>query len=315
MEPLGGQGLPPEEHESFNIRLITTEEEMKRIVINAMAKEHWRPGIKDAECFLAIDPSHPTANFVGELNGKPIGSVRITKYSDSFAFVGAYLVDKEYRGKGYGIKIFNAAVSSVKPSCSIGLFSLLHLQKMYERSGFRSSQFYGARYAFHLPTAITCFSEISEKTPVEIKCVDQVELEALFLYDSKVFGFQRHAFLSKWLHVTGSHARVAVSSKGSIVGYSAARPTFVKEDGYRIGPLFADSEAIAEKLLKVLFEVLLHQEKPAPLVCMDVPTKKGVELSERLQGKKEIEFVYMVTKDLPNACFEKQFGATDSDIG
>ena len=197
MEPLCGKAMATEEHESFNIRLVTTEEELERIAMNAMAKEHWRPGFKDAECFLAIDP---TADFVGELNGKPIGFVRITKYSDSFAFVGDYLGDKEYRGKGYGIKIFNAAVSSVKPSCSIGLFSVLHLEKMYERSGFRS-QFYGARYVFHLPTAITCFSEISEKTPVEIKCVDEVELEALFLYDSNVFGFERHAFLSKWLRV------------------------------------------------------------------------------------------------------------------
>ena len=306
MEP----GLPTEQQESFYIRLITTEEEMERIVINAMAKEHWRPGLKDAECFLACDP---TADFVGELNGKPIGSVRITKYGDSFAFIGAYLVDKEYRGKGYGIKIFNAAVASVKPSCNIGLSAFVHMEKMYERSGFRS-QFYGARYDLHLPTAMTCFSEISEKTPVEIKRIEDVELEALFLYDSKVFGFERHAFLSKWLRVTGSHARVAASSEGCIVGYTIVRPTFVKEEGYKIGPLFADSEAIAEKLLKALFEVLLHQEKPAPLVCLDAPTKKAMELGEKLQGGKVDDFVYMVTKDPPDARYEKQFGVTDVSI-
>ena len=112
-----------------------------------MAKEGWRPGLKDAEFFLACDP---TAAFVGELNGKPIATVRISKYGDSFAFIGAYLVDKAYRGKGYGLKIFNAAVSSVKPTSNIGLYALLHLEKMYERSGFRS-HFHATRYDFHLP--------------------------------------------------------------------------------------------------------------------------------------------------------------------
>ena len=111
--------LQPEkdEHKSFKIRPITTEEEMQRFAIEPMAKEGWRPGLKDAECFLACDL---TAVFVGELNGKPIATVRISKYGDSFAFIGAYLVDKEYRGKGYGLKIFNAAVSSVKPTSNIG---------------------------------------------------------------------------------------------------------------------------------------------------------------------------------------------------
>ena len=135
--------LQPEkdEHKSFKIRPITTEEEMQRFAIEPMAKEGWRPGLKDAECFLACDL---TAAFVGELNGKPIATVRISKYGDSFAFIVAYLVDKEYIGKGYGLKIFDAAVSSVKPTSNTGLYALLHLKKMYKRGGFRS-HFYAVR--------------------------------------------------------------------------------------------------------------------------------------------------------------------------
>lgn len=63
--------------------------------------------------------------------------------------------------------------------------------------------------------------------------------------------------------MTGHHARVAINSEGSIVGYKVARPTFDKEDGYRIGPLFADSEPIAKKLLKAVFAELF-QEEPVP---------------------------------------------------
>ena len=135
------------------------------------------------------------------------------------------------------------------------------------------------------------------------------------MYDTTVFGFERHAFLSKWLNVAGSHARVAINSEGAIAGYTVARPTFVKEEGYKIGPLYADTEPIAEKLLKAVFEELLRQGEPAPVVCIDVPTKKATELCERLHGKRSFELVYIVTNDPPNACFNKWFGCTATQLG
>ena len=98
------------------------------------------------------------------------------------------------------------------------------------------------------------------------------------------------------------------------MGYIVARPMFVKEDGYKIGPLFADSEAIAEKLLKAVFKELLRGE-PAPVVCIDAPTKRAKEMGEKLQGKKSFEMVYMVMYDLPDACFDKWFGMTTVELG
>ena len=237
----------------------------------------------------------------------------MAKYGDSFAFGGCYIVSNEYREKGYGRMIYDAGLASAMPSRSIGISALLHLEELYKRKGFRS-QFYGARFDFHLPTAMTRFTEISEKCPVEIKCIEEVNLEALSVYDTTVFGFQRQAFLSRWLRFPGSHARVAIDSEGSIVGYTVARPMFVKEEGYKIGPLFADSEPIAEKLLKAVLEELL-QKQPAPLVCIDAPTKKATEMSERLQGKRWFEHVYMVMNDLPDACFDKWFGITTLELG
>ncbi|KAJ7388261.1 hypothetical protein OS493_038910 [Desmophyllum pertusum] len=271
--------------EEFNIRLITTEEEYESVVINAMVKEGWRPGF----VFLA-------------------------KYVENYGHIGCYLVRKEYRGKGYGLKIFNAALANVKPSRSIGLYAVQDKEQMYQRSGFHS-HFNGGRLVFHLPTAVVCFSESLEQSSVKVKCIDQVDQKALFMYDSSVFGFERHPFLSKWLCVTGSRAHAAINKEGAIVGYVVARPTFVKEDGYRIGPLFADSESIAEMLLKALFEELLQQEKPPPAVIIDTPTERATKLAEKLQGKSSFGLVYMVTKELPEACFNKWFGVTAPEIG
>ena len=297
--------------EQFKIRLIQTEKEFESIIINAMVKEGWGPGLQDAECFMACDP---TAGFVGELNGIPICCGTMAKYGDSFAFGGSYIVSKEFRGKGYGQRIYDAGMSSVEHFPSIALISGLKREEINKRNGFRSL-FYGAFFIFNIPTTIACFSETSITSPgVKIKRIEEVNKQALFMYDTTVFGFERHGFLSKWLRMTDSHARVAIDSEGSIVGYTVARPTFIT-GSYKIGPLFADSEAIAEKLLKAVFEELLRLEGPAPVVCIDAPTKKATKLCERLQGKRSLELVYMVMNDLPDACFDKWFGYTTVQLG
>ena len=108
----------------IKVRLIKTEKEFENIVVNTMVKEGWGPGLQDAECFMACDP---TAGFVGEFNGKPNGCITVAKYGDRFAFGGCYFVNKEFRGREYGKKIYDAAMdikNSMVETCR--LFTLNH---------------------------------------------------------------------------------------------------------------------------------------------------------------------------------------------
>ena len=75
----------------------------------------------------------------------------------------------------------------------------------------------------------------------------KLNLESLCVFNTTVFGFERHAFSSKWLRASRRHARVVINSEGSIVGYTVVRPTSGGEEGYRIGQLFADSEPILRR--------------------------------------------------------------------
>ena len=213
-------------------------------------------------------------------------------------------------------RIDDGSLASVKPPRSIGILPGILTDRSEEankRRGFRSL-FYCAHFVFHLPTAITYFSETKERSPVKIKRIEEINLEALFMYDTVVFGFERHTFLSKWLSVTDSHARVAINGEGSIVGYTVARPTFVKEEGFKIGPLFAASEPIAEMLLKAVFQELLQEEGPAAVVSIDAPSKRATDLFKRLEGKRLFDMVYMVRGDLPDASFDKWFGYTTTQL-
>ena len=58
--------------------------DFKSYITNTIAKEGWRPGLKYAECHLACDTSGPLA---GELNGKPISCIRVTKYGKALLSV------------------------------------------------------------------------------------------------------------------------------------------------------------------------------------------------------------------------------------
>ena len=51
----------------IKVRLNKTEKEFENIVINDMVKDGWGPGLQDAECFMACDPT------VGFHDGRLLG--------------------------------------------------------------------------------------------------------------------------------------------------------------------------------------------------------------------------------------------------
>ena len=167
----------------------------------------------------------------------------------------------------------------------IGTIAGLPREEMNKHNGIRSV-FYGAFFVFNIQTTIACFSETSKRSYVKIKRIEDVDMQALFMYDAPQCLALNDTLsgLSKWFRMIGSHARVAIDSEG-IVGYTVARPTFIKES-YKIGPLYADSGCSCIKLLKPVFEELLRQEKRAPVVCIDAHTEKASKLCKRLQGKR-----------------------------
>ena len=310
------RSLSVTKNEEFRLRLITSVKELESILIKAMVDEQWWPGLQDAQSYLASDPTISSETLIGELDGKAIGSILLTKYGDSFGFVGSFIMNKEYRERGYGRKIFDAALASVKPpSRNLAMVSLPHLATTYAKRGFRE-HFKVKHFEFHIPTALPCFSEVSEKSYAKIGCVGEVDQQALLKYDTEVFGLPRHAFLTKWLRAQHGHSRVAIDKEGAIAGFVATRPTFAKEEGYRIGPLYADSQSIAVELLKSVFEELLQQSYRSPIVRATILPQNAMAIAEKLQGKIIFDDLpYMSTKGLPNASFDKWFAITDYTLG
>ena len=92
--------------DQFAIRRLKAAEEVATLTRKA-GLEGWKPG---ALSYFAADR---TGFFVGELNGKAIACMSAVKYSDTFAFLGYYIVEKNYRKMGYGRAIWETTIGSI----------------------------------------------------------------------------------------------------------------------------------------------------------------------------------------------------------
>ena len=216
-------------HEYAMRRMLRSE--LDQVVQWAVA-EGWNPGLHDADAFFAADPD---GFFVGMLDGELIASISIVTYRDAYAFLGFYIVRPEYRGNGFGLRLWDHALEQVNAS-PIGLDGVVAQIPTYERSGFTLA-YRSIRYVATVSSPATGTAEVSP--------VNKTDLDEVLEYDARVFGASRAEFLEAWLGQPGLHARL-VREAGRVSGYGVVRAAV---DGYRVGPLFGDSRAIAETLL------------------------------------------------------------------
>ena len=72
---------------------------------------------------------------IGELDGAPAATVSCVEYGATFAFLGFYIVREDLRGRGYGLRIWDAAIAHTGPRV-IGLDGVVAQQQNYRKSGF-----------------------------------------------------------------------------------------------------------------------------------------------------------------------------------
>ena len=101
------------------------------LAIDFANKEGWNPGIHDAETFYLTDPH---GFFVGLWDGVPVSSISAVAYGDSFGFLGFYLVQPQFRGRGLGTEIWKRGLQHLAGR-NVGLDAVLAQQKLYETPG------------------------------------------------------------------------------------------------------------------------------------------------------------------------------------
>src|SRR3989442_5322979 len=116
-----------------DLRIRAMRPEEIAIAADWAAAEGWNPGLADAACFATVDPG---GFLIGEFDGAPAATISCVNYDERFAFLGFYIVRGDLRGRGYGLRIWNAAIAHARPR-PIGLDGVVAQQGNYRKSGFQ----------------------------------------------------------------------------------------------------------------------------------------------------------------------------------
>ncbi len=283
-------------HDNYVIRTMTREE--IDMAVDWAAGEGWNPGFHDADCFFAADPE---GFLVGLLDEEPVGCISAVSYGGTYGFLGFYIVKQEFRGKGYGIQLWNAALERL-PAMNMGLDGVVAQQGNYERSGFRIAH-RNIRWEWKKSKVE---SGKSGHEPVNLT---ELPFETLSTYDRRMFGVNRDQFLHLWINRPLSRALGTVRG-GRLTGYGVIRAC---RKGFKIGPLFADNERLAESLFLALTEHLA----PGSPVFLDTPevNAAAVHLAKQYHMEMVFETARMYLKGQADIPLDKWFGVTTFELG
>ncbi len=255
--------------------------------------EEWNPGKYDQEAFYSADPQ---GFFLGMLDGVPIGSVSGVAYNDRFGFLGIYIVRPAYRGLGYGRLLFDAARDYLGDRI-IGLDGVLAQQANYQKAGFEFA-YRNIRYA-------GIGQGVETKDVFPLAELPLAELEA---FDARMFGTPRPQFLRRWITLPDS-AALGVLKNDKLVGYGVLRP---RQEGYQIGPLYAETPQAAENLFRSL-----AAQRPGQTLFYDALAcnPASVRLAERYALKPTFETARMYANGRPVLPLDCHYSVSSFELG
>ncbi|MDD3246304.1 MAG: GNAT family N-acetyltransferase [Methanosarcina sp.] len=281
-----------EKEKELEIRKMSRGE--AEFAIRMANAEGWNPGIHDGELFYEADHE---GFFIAEVEGKPIGCASAVAYDDSFGFFGLYVVKPEFRKKGIGMKLTEKCLEYLEDR-NIGLDGVVENEKKYQqvmkfRSSYSNLRFEGRG---------------GGKVPDGLVKISKVPFEKLLAYDRKMFPAPRPGFLEKWVNQPDSSAFAALE-KGDLKGYGVIRKC---RTGYKIGPLFADDQAAAEKIFRAL-----RASVPEETIYLDVPepNKKAMEIAKRYHMNVMFKTIRMYSRKEPDIELDGVYGVTSFELG
>ena len=266
------------------------------IAIQWAAAEGWNPGLHDAVCFYTADPN---GFLIGLLGDEPIATISAVKYGETFGFLGLYIVKPDYRGKGYGIQIWNAGLEYLA-NRTIGLDSVVAQQDNYKKSGFVLAY----RHVRYQGT-----SDGQHQVHAGIVPLSELTFDDVYIYDKAFFPDDRVDFLKYWINQPQGIA-LGILQNRKLTGYGVLRRC---RSGYKIGPLFADNPEFAEYLFAALKSYIPEGDS----FFLDVPevNPAAVDLAKRHSMTVTFETARMYKGQCRDMPINRMFGVTTLELG
>ncbi len=264
------------------------------------AAEGWNPGLHDADLFWATDPH----GFVcAERDGEMIATGSIVAYEKAFGFMGFFIVRPDCRGQGIGRDFWvwrrDQLRQRLRPDAAIGMDGVFDMQPFYARGGFTFS---------HRNLRMAGTGRKANQLDPALIDLATLPLTDIAAYDLRHFGVPRPAFLQHWIRPEGGLALGFVTHH-ALRGIGVVRPC---QEGYKIGPLFADNAEVAD----ALFIALAERADGCP-IYLDTPENNpaALELARRHGLTEVFGCARMYHGPAPVLPWQNIYGVTTFELG
>lgn len=268
-------------------------------LVNWAEREGWNPGPYDADVFWRTDPR----GYRGFCRGTElIAGGSIVSYGGEFGFMGFFIVQKAYRNRGIGRRLWflrrDALRERLREKACIGMDGVVAMQPFYMEGGFTP-----AFHSVRMETRGRTF-----RTDARVGIAEPGDMDGIMDMDRECFGFPRRTFMRAWLTMPESRTFRFRDDAGA-GGFAVMRRAAM---GFKIGPLFARDAGVARALLHACLSAV-----PGESIFLDVPmiNPGAVDLAARFDMKPVFECVRMYYGDPPDIPMGKVFGITSFELG
>lgn len=276
------------------------------IALHWAANEGWNPGLDDASAFFHADQN---GFLMVKNDAKPVACISVIKQADQHGFLGLYISHPECRGHGFGWTAWQAGIKYLHGR-TIGLDGVPAQQDNYRKSGFayhyRNVRFSGnAKSLFSVDETDNRLSH----SKLLIQAPELEDIKSLHDLDSLVHGLTRRDYLNSWLTDAPTRQTLICKDGDQLLGFGTIRAC---NQGFKIGPLIAQSADIAQLLVSALANRFSTNE-----LILDVPepNSAAIDLAERLGLTPAFETARMYRGNAPEYQLDSLFGVTSFELG
>ena len=269
-------------------------------------QEGFAPGLGDVAIYRHTDRQ---GIWVGWLGEERIGCITGVRYNAAYGFIGLYLVRPAWRGNGYGLELWRHAMQHLEDLPCIGLEAAPNRVEAYWSWGFSAAS----------PTTRWQCINNDQDSAGAVADDDWQLLEGAAVPERAVQQFDaqrepspRPHFLSQWLHHPGGSVLALIDGQGLCHGFGRIRPCLLKGgEGWRIGPLMAETPQAASRLL----EGLLRRHPGVVLIDAPGANPDAAVLLEK-QGFRPIDAtIRMYRGEAPAVSLRDVYGLACLELG
>ena len=219
----------------------------------------------------------------------------------------------EKRGNGYGKALWRHALDHLNDLPCIGLEAALDRVNDYSTWGFKpSSRTTRWQWVGDGDLIIDNTSQGDNFSGLMILHDHQIPSNVVQSYDAKREPSPRPHFLADWLHHPAGTVLALVDPNGLCHGFGRIRPCLLSHgEGWRIGPLLADTPELGEYLLRLLLK--RHQG----VILIDTPGLNpfASPLLEGLGFKAVSSTIRMYKGEQPPVSLQNVYGLACLELG